>query len=63
MPIYEYKCEKCDHCFEKLVFPGDDDDVVCPQCNGKNVKRQMSAAACLGLSGSESCAPAGSGFS
>ncbi len=61
MPIYEYKCEKCDTCFERLVFGGDDDDVACPECNSKKVKRLMSAAACVGLSGSKSCAPVGSG--
>ena len=61
MPIYEYKCEACDNCFEMLVFSGGDDDAACPQCNGKNVKRLMSAAACVGLSGNKSCAPAGSG--
>ena len=61
MPIYEYRCEVCDNCFERLVFAGDDQEVACPQCNGKHVRRLMSAAACVGLSGSKSCAPVGSG--
>jgi len=25
MPIYEYQCEKCHHCFEILVFSSDDE--------------------------------------
>jgi len=32
MPLYEYKCEKCEHVFERLVFG--DDPVDCPQCGG-----------------------------
>lgn len=61
MPIYEYRCETCNHCFERLVFAGDEDDAACPECNGKKVRRLMSAAACLGSSGDKSCASAGSG--
>jgi putative FmdB family regulatory protein len=61
MPIYEYQCEKCDRCFECLVLSGDSEDVVCPECRGQDVKRLMSAAACIGFSGSKGCAPVGSG--
>ncbi|MGW8325924.1 MAG: FmdB family zinc ribbon protein, partial [Desulfobacterales bacterium] len=32
MPIYEYQCEKCCHCFEVLVFRSDDETADCPQC-------------------------------
>ena len=42
MPIYEYKCSKCDEEFETLVFKSDE-SVACPQCKGENVKRLMSA--------------------
>ncbi len=38
MPIYEYKCEKCESCFEKLVFTGDKEPVECPECGTKQVK-------------------------
>jgi putative FmdB family regulatory protein len=42
MPIYEYKCMKCNKDFEYLVL-GSDSSVSCPECNGNKVKRQMSA--------------------
>jgi putative FmdB family regulatory protein len=44
MPIYEYKCEKCESCFEKLVFTGDKESVECPECGTKKVKKLMSCA-------------------
>ncbi len=44
MPIYEYKCEKCESCFEKLVFTGDKESVECPECGTKQVKKLMSCA-------------------
>ena len=64
MPIYEYKCENCEHCFEKLVFAGDDKKVVCPSCGQKNVERLMSCASFIGNSGTGLCSPKpASGFS
>ena len=33
MPLYEYRCEKCTHVFERLVFH-EDDPVGCPRCGG-----------------------------
>jgi putative FmdB family regulatory protein len=42
MPIYEFKCLKCDEEFEALVF-GSNDKVDCPQCKGDRLKRLMSA--------------------
>lgn len=41
MPIYEYKCMKCDEEFECIVFGGD--TVTCPECSTDKVKRKMSA--------------------
>ena len=64
MPIYEYQCECCNQCFEKLVFAGDDEETICPNCCDTKVKRLMSAASCIGLSGDKSCTPgAATGFS
>lgn len=48
MPIYEYTCEKCEKCFEKLVFAGDDDPVVCPDCGTKKVTKLMSCTGPVG---------------
>ncbi len=42
MPIYEYRCEKCDEEFETIVFGGDE-DVTCPHCDCSDVRRIMSA--------------------
>jgi putative FmdB family regulatory protein len=50
MPIYEYQCKKCQKEFECLVLGGED-NVTCPDCNGKNVQRLMSA--CRFKSGGE----------
>lgn len=32
MPIYEYKCKKCSHRFEKLLLH--EEKVQCPRCEG-----------------------------
>ena len=42
MPIYEYKCQKCDTSFEYLVMGGKDPD-ACPKCKSKKINRLMSA--------------------
>ncbi|MBC8485111.1 MAG: zinc ribbon domain-containing protein [Bacteroidetes bacterium] len=39
MPIYEYKCTKCNERFEKLVKI--DEIVKCPECEG-DVEKQIS---------------------
>lgn len=42
MPIYEYKCSKCNKVFECLVI-GSREDIACPDCSGTDVERLMSA--------------------
>lgn len=42
MPIYEFKCAKCDHVFDLLVFNSDDAEMKCPQCESPEVVKQMS---------------------
>jgi putative FmdB family regulatory protein len=44
MPIYEYQCKSCCHCFEKLVLSPTDPPIECPQCACKDVIKLMSAA-------------------
>jgi len=36
MPIYEYECKDCSHCFEVLLLFSSDPPPQCPecQCNG-----------------------------
>ncbi len=44
MPIFEYKCLKCESEFEKLVFgPASEDGIQCPDCNAKEVERLFSS--------------------
>lgn len=56
MPIYEYQCKQCCHCFEVLVFSGDSETPVCPCCQGRDVEKLMSAG-CVRAQG----IPSGSG--
>ncbi len=44
MPIYEYQCRNCDKNFERLVFPGDENSISCPECDETNVRKKMSAS-------------------
>jgi putative FmdB family regulatory protein len=69
MPIFEYVCEKCDHCFEHLTFSSSEPAPVCPQCRNKKVQKLMSAG-CVRPHGIPSgsggfnqpaCKPAGGG--
>lgn len=43
MPIYEFKCSKCEEFFE-LIFMGPDDNkqIVCPKCHSQEFERVIS---------------------
>ena len=43
MPIYEYKCLKCEHQFEVIQRFSDNPVETCPACNRKTVKKLVSA--------------------
>jgi putative FmdB family regulatory protein len=43
MPIYEYLCSSCGHCFEKLHLSADKEKPDCPECTSRKVSRRMSA--------------------
>ncbi len=34
MPLYEYKCSKCEHLFERIQKFSDPPLTVCPKCGG-----------------------------
>ena len=51
MPTYEYKCEKCGHCFELFQKITDSPIKICPVCKGK-VKKLISGGAGLIFKGS-----------
>lgn len=42
MPIYEYRCDKCGHQFDRLVKM-DTPNPECPEC-GSSVKKLLSAS-------------------
>lgn len=44
MPLYEYKCVKCGHRFEKIEGHNASETKKCPKCGAK-AKRQISASA------------------
>jgi len=45
VPIYEYRCESCEHRLEKLQKMSEGDLVDCPECKRPALKRLVSAAA------------------
>ncbi len=45
MPIYEYKCEDCEHQMEAIQKFRDDPLKVCPACGKQSLKKLVSAAA------------------
>ncbi len=43
MPIYEFICEECGEMFEELVRSASDTQgVICPACQGEQVKKRIS---------------------
>jgi putative FmdB family regulatory protein len=42
MPIFEFRCEKCQEQFEELVL-GDDQKVICPACGSDKASKLLSA--------------------
>ena len=63
MPIYEYRCEPCDHTFETLIR-GTGDVAHCPSCGAIDLVKQFSvpASAQTGRTGGSAlpmCEPGG----
>jgi putative FmdB family regulatory protein len=44
MPIYEYRCEPCDHAFETLVRSSSDVP-RCPKCGAIDLRKEFSVPA------------------
>lgn len=55
MPIYEFRCNKCNECFEILVMTSDEAvEMKCPHCSSEEFERIMSTSCySVGSSGSE----------
>ncbi len=46
MPIYEFKCKKCNHRFEALRLSSDGfKNIECPKCKSRQVSKEMSTFA------------------
>ena len=43
MPIYEYRCDTCEHCFEMLQRVGADAPEACPSCGAAHVRKLVSS--------------------
>lgn len=55
MPMYEYRCQKCDKSFETLRRMQDADrDLQCPECQSDKVVRLLSRFAAGGCTSSGS---------
>ncbi len=44
MPIYEYRCDGCNHELEKLQKIADEPLTLCPRCGETGLRRKISAA-------------------
>ena len=52
MPLYEYKCSKCSHCFEFLTTTDGKVPKKCPSCGASDPVKQFSAFAVSSHGGS-----------
>lgn len=59
MPIYEYVCRACEHAFEALVYGSE--RPRCPECEGEELEKQLSAFAAHGGTRPELPAPGACG--
>lgn len=59
MPMYEYRCGRCQKDFEELVYG--DEEIFCPKCGSKKVRKLMSR--CSHRTGGRSGGQAESGAS
>lgn len=50
MPIYEYRCDPCDHTFETLIR-GRGDVARCPKCGNVELAKQFSVPAAAQVQG------------
>ncbi|MBF0226802.1 MAG: zinc ribbon domain-containing protein [Desulfobacterales bacterium] len=45
MPIFEFKCNKCEDIFELLLMNSDDElELKCPKCNSQEFERVLSSS-------------------
>jgi len=60
MPIYEFQCQKCQNKFETLLTSSARiNEVSCPDCQSKEIKKIISTTSNYGMSKSTTSIPAG----
>ncbi|MCP4594632.1 MAG: zinc ribbon domain-containing protein [bacterium] len=60
MPIYEYRCDRCEHEFEELARSMNARaKVKCPECGGTQVNRKQSTFAARSATGVSCALPDG----
>lgn len=64
MPIYEYRCQKCGHVFDKFVRSmSATGEVECPECHSKACHKNVTLFGTTGATASTNaagaCAPTG----
>ncbi|RLD97723.1 MAG: zinc ribbon domain-containing protein [Aquificota bacterium] len=60
MPLYEFQCKACGHRFVQLVLPlSQHEEVKCPKCGNKELKRLFSSFSSSGTKPPGGCAPSG----
>lgn len=60
MPLYEYRCPRCDERFEVLQRLGASGvGLACPKCGFVGVAREASSFASAGGSAERACSPRG----
>ena len=64
MPIYEYRCQNCNHVFEELIFSSltKDEEIICPKCNQNTAEKMMSAFSSTGTAFENTGSCGSSGF-
>tara|TARA_R100000008_G_C3571543_1_gene162473 strand:- start:665 stop:856 length:192 start_codon:yes stop_codon:yes gene_type:complete len=50
MPLYNFKCSKCDHMMELMIKANDYEDRMCPKCR-RLMKRQFPSGGDFKLKG------------
>ncbi len=49
MPIYEFRCSRCNDCFEVLVLAREETlETRCPKCGSEEFERVLSRACVIG---------------
>jgi len=64
MPLYEFRCDKCDHVFERLCRIGSNGKgLTCPKCRSRKLRRLMSVFSARVPGESPSSSPSGASCS